>query len=115
MWVRGLKHNLVARQRVHLQSHPMWVRGLKHQDMFLAASWQQSHPMWVRGLKHLLWSELINILQSHPMWVRGLKHRQMCHPSRVSVAPYVGAWIETKQANQTGHNKDGRTLCGCVD
>ena len=33
---------------------------------------------------------------SHPMWVRGLKHLYLL--SRfflLSVAPYVGAWIET--------------------
>ena len=37
-------------------------------------------------------------LQSHPMWVRGLKqsahgHYSICY----RVAPYVGAWIETRQ------------------
>ena len=35
-------------------------------------------------------------MQSHPMWVRGLK---LVYASldveRLTVAPYVGAWIET--------------------
>ena len=33
---------------------------------------------------------------SHPTWVRGLKHVKMNKaPLASSVAPYVGAWIET--------------------
>ena len=43
----------------------------------------------------LIFSLLLN-MQSHPTWVRGLKQAmclQMC--LRCSVAPYVGAWIET--------------------
>ena len=34
---------------------------------------------------------------SHPTWVRGLKH--LNYPDRklpVGVAPYMGAWIETR-------------------
>ena len=33
---------------------------------------------------------------SHPVWVRGLK-RHICHMAQLSssVAPRVGAWIET--------------------
>ena len=34
--------------------------------------------------------------QSHPTWVRGLKLEVYLHSDiNVSVAPYVGAWIET--------------------
>ena len=33
---------------------------------------------------------------SHPTWVRGLKHHRICAPRQGStVAPYMGAWIET--------------------
>ena len=36
-------------------------------------------------------------MQSHPTWVRGLKHNLRRYRSkRNTVAPYVGAWIETK-------------------
>ena len=34
---------------------------------------------------------------SHPMWVRGLKRKQYeAEQAKQAVAPYVGAWIETK-------------------
>ena len=50
----------------------------------------------MRGLKHIpaeipRWWKL-----SHPSWVRGLKHAQTPTMSnRQTVAPLVGAWIET--------------------
>ena len=34
--------------------------------------------------------------QSHPTWVRGLKLVVRHRPHQVLVAPYVGAWIETR-------------------
>ena len=34
-------------------------------------------------------------MQSHPTWVRGLKHVVATKANHYSVAPYVGAWIET--------------------
>ena len=46
-------------------------------------------------------------MQSHPSWVRGLKLKYVgVTKAAWAVAPLVGAWIETKQANQTGHNKE---------
>ena len=71
------------------------------------------------------------------MWVRGLKHLSV-HRQYTSylVAPYVGAWIETrmdcscrnprmshpmwvrglKHANKaSARYRHSRTLCGCVD
>ena len=42
----------------------------------------------------LIFSLLLN-MQSHPTWVRGLKHNCGKCPYCLSVAPYVGAWIET--------------------
>ena len=43
----------------------------------------------------LIFSHLLNML-SHPTWVRGLKHfYQKLTSIPRSVAPYVGAWIET--------------------
>ncbi len=57
-----------------------------------------SHPSWVRGLKQNQLSEDCPADQSHPSWVRGLKHYgyyDQLHP--YSVAPLVGAWIETHE------------------
>ena len=56
-----------------------------------------SHPTWVRGLKLKYADELDSAVKSHPTWVRGLKLR--CHVTMCverEVAPYVGAWIETR-------------------
>ena len=58
-----------------------------------------SHPMWVRGLKPRRGLHALRMDTSHPMWVRGLK--QLYQPEvacAISVAPYVGAWIETSAA-----------------
>ncbi len=75
---------------------------------------------------------------SHPMWVRGLKLGEPCHDvCELGVAPYVGAWIETKYydtgldthhvapyvgawietvyRNTNVSASTCRTLCGCVD
>ena len=52
--------------------------------------------MWVRGLKQKRMAVVNGIMGSHPMWVRGLKLRENCQTlPHSSVAPYVGAWIET--------------------
>ena len=49
------------------------------------------------------------------MWVRGLKLKaQHRAHSRATVAPYVGAWIETSIA-WLPTAQSCRTLCGCVD
>ena len=52
--------------------------------------------MWVRGLKLLTFVSLFVLLLSHPMWVRGLKLIKLIHTNNPeTVAPHVGAWIET--------------------
>ena len=58
----------------------------------------RSHPTWVRGLKLGSVQEVARRRKSHPTWVRGLKHgvRQRERRER-RVAPYVGAWIETRK------------------
>ena len=51
----------------------------------------------MRGLKLKYADELDSAVKSHPTWVRGLKLR--CHVTMCverEVAPYVGAWIETR-------------------
>ena len=40
--------------------------------------------------------------ESHPMWVRGLKHNSFAGLDITSVAPYVGAWIETQETTGYG-------------
>ena len=76
----------------------------------------KSHPTWVRGLKLVV--RLLNLGEqlSHPTWVRGLK---LYFPTKfyldTSVAPYVGAWIETKAPLTKQSNISCRTLRGCVD
>ena len=58
--------------------------------------------MWVRGLKLVNASLNLGSLLSHPMWVRGLKPAiQPYLYSPVSVAPHVGAWIETNIENHS--------------
>ena len=71
----------------------MWVRGLKQGKGGLAMCFCVSHPMWVRGLKLL-----VSIMMK----------------CALIVAPYVGAWIETKDIKNARRRKS-RTLCGCVD
>ena len=52
--------------------------------------------MWVRGLKHSVAIRHFQLIMSHPVWVRGLKLGEGLYTSGdLSVAPRVGAWIET--------------------
>ena len=97
----------------------------------------RSHPMWVRGLKLVVLIRLIDVGKSHPMWVRGLKLLLLLIlPKVLTVAPHVGAWIETLTRYWTfvfikshpmwvrglkqfslieERNMISRTPCGCVD
>ena len=82
------------------KSHLTWVRGLKLFERFVYVFNQRSHLTWVRGLKlpSVLGTGLYE--QSHLTWVRGLKHLQISlEANLVRVAPYVGAWVETKFGN----------------
>ena len=56
---------------------------------------KQSHPSWVRGLKLLMLGLLFVSIRSHPSWVRGLKLLEKTDKLINTVAPLVGAWIET--------------------
>ena len=54
-----------------------------------------SHPTWVRGLKQLRVAGL-RLHTVAPYVGAWIETPFMCHPSAVpKVAPYVGAWIET--------------------
>ena len=56
-----------------------------------------SHLTWVRGLKQKLNRTNGQPISSHLTWVRGLKPRYYELKTNVDrVAPYVGAWVETK-------------------
>ena len=53
---------------------------------------------------------------SHPTWVRGLKLNIFrIIEIAITVAPYVGAWIETRLEADSMIPPIGRTLRGCVD
>ena len=57
---------------------------------------KRSHPTWVRGLKLMFLVLKVLKLRSHPTWVRGLKLMTLLPRNLLmTVAPYVGAWIET--------------------
>ena len=56
----------------------------------------KSHPVWVRGLKLLILTLTLLQIPSHPVWVRGLKPSDFnINTVTNTVAPRVGAWIET--------------------
>ena len=98
-------------------SHPLRVRELKHRFCFNLVCTGSSHPLRVRELK--LFNEKINEIEkcrtlygcvnwnsrllriwarskSHPLRVRELKHSEIESPSLKDVAPFTGAWIETR-------------------
>ena len=78
------------------KSHPTWVRGLKLKLIWVFLQNVMSHPTWVRGLKQMTDICPYYEAMSHPTWVRGLKLIQRQADYRcTSVAPYMGAWIET--------------------
>ena len=81
-------------------SHPTWVRGLKRRITTKKTTNNMSHPTWVRGLKQINSRIVTRSRPSHPTWVRGLKRRyDALHDGGYGVAPYVGAWIETRIRN----------------
>ena len=80
----------------------MWVRGLKRISGNWCWFYSWSHPMWVRGLKLLSRAAPMRLNRSHPMWVRGLKPKNDVELLQlITVAPYVGAWIETTRICST--------------
>ena len=46
----------------------------------------------------MIFRHLLN-MRSHPTWVRGLKLYLSLTRQKISVAPYVGAWIETRRGH----------------
>ena len=54
-------------------------------------------------------------MRSHPSWVRGLKQAALMNAKAYTVAPLVGAWIETSAGTGYNDRKERRTPRGCVD
>ena len=137
VWVRGLKLVFGLDVLGFFRSHPVWVRGLKLISLKVplckdrvaprVGAWietpaspddlklSESHPVWVRGLKHYLIIYFLLVRMSHPVWVRGLKQYSTDFAEQPSVAPRVGAWIETEITKSMSRTRQGRTPCGCVD
>ena len=94
----------------------MWVRGLKQSGLCDYIGGFSSHPVWVRGLKHIGVIRLFVFTLSHPVWVRGLKLIFALSNIKIyTVAPRVGAWIETTIEGVNLLSLSSRTPCGCVD
>ena len=99
VWVRGLKRMSTMSMKGQSTSHPVWVRGLKRLTEAVVCRYPGSHPVWVRGLKLENKAKSLQKEESHPVWVRGLKPSVLMEISeRHTVAPRVGAWIETKES-----------------
>ena len=94
----------------------MWVRGLKLIDSGRNILGALSHPVWVRGLKHLYRISFVILLSVAPRvgaWIETVcfSIRWIC----LAVAPRVGAWIETHHSILMPLPLWRRTPCGCVD
>ena len=94
----------------------MWVRGLKQNDIESAYRCYRSHPMWVRGLKPVLPLKLNVARTVAPhvgAWIETMLLTEKEKPKEV--APHVGAWIETASSCSLVSLSCSRTPCGCVD
>ena len=72
--------------------------------------------MWVRGLKHNSTSNLLvdeSVAPHVGAWIE--TKTNFCDLAWVSVAPHVGAWIETMSRLKMRDCSVCRTPCGCVD
>ena len=76
----------------------------------------RSHPTWVRGLKHFNQHFSSDLQRVAPYVGAWIETKENCSSlERKRVAPYVGAWIETYLTRLIGLSKMSRTLRGCVD
>ena len=75
-----------------------------------------SLPSWERGLKRFYIILFSSGIMSLPSWERGLKrYLLVLLPEPSLVAPFVGAWIETKTEAAIKRQEAGRSLRGSVD
>ena len=100
---------------VNEKSHPTWVRGLKPSTATISVLTPKSHPTWVRGLKLFpnptVWQ--ITVAPYVGAWIETVNGTTIIQI--LLVAPYVGAWIETPLGAYAGKGVGSRTLRGCVD
>ncbi len=113
VWARGLKPFTSYDKWFQLTSRPVWARGLKRLIVMLKLQSVRSRPVWARGLKPIIDVTQLYSKQSRPVWARGLKLYNITILVYRSVAPRVGAWIET--AINTYADGDRRAPCGRVD
>ena len=76
----------------------------------------RSHPTWVRGLKlglSLLRKYLMGVAPYVGAWIE--TKVSLMNDVNGAVAPYVGAWIETIGCSKRCRSVFSRTLRGCVD
>ena len=95
--VRGLKRLNRINRNTHSKVAPYTGAWIETWLPFDSSNWPApSHPTRVRGLKLGEQRMLTHGYTSHPTRVRGLKQAWL-RPlqSRIPVAPYTGAWIET--------------------
>ena len=88
-------------------SLPSWERGLKLTSPGFLPGQHRSLPSWERGLKPVPCSTSSLRPPSLPSWERGLKlPLHYNHLYFESVAPFVGAWIETMKVIMTKQKKN---------
>ena len=138
VWVRGLKLPAQGGQSGGCVVAPCMGAWIETED-----AWVIESAYWVAPCMGA-WIETSSQnsanktnLKSHPVWVRGLKQRRLytffamlrrtlygCvdwnnsalrRLGKASVAPCMGAWIETEVVNTNLQGINGRTLYGCVD
>ncbi len=119
VWARGLKHHGGGKQynpsvvapRVGAWIETSWRPSLvklrssvaprvgawiETTNLDYRLEYRPSRPVWARGLKLGQDYQQYNRLLSRPVWARGLKQsRIVFDTSYRTVAPRVGAWIET--------------------
>ena len=94
--MRGLKPNSRATRTPVTKVAPYVGAWIETDNRHYERPNHQSHPTWVRGLKPDRKRGTFGTKPSHPTWVRGLKQsKEIKEKSKQTVAPYVGAWIET--------------------
>ena len=98
------------------KSRPSRARGSKRQRTTVDPSGASSRPSRARGSKHQQGVVDQRHSQSRPSRARGSKQsRRYCHETNAAVAPFTGAWIETRRTAIRKSGGCGRALHGRVD
>ena len=116
LWERGLKSGKSPKV---LSSGPVapfvgaWVE--IDGNVIIINPFISSLPLWERGLKSLLCIVIYNDWWSLPLWERGLKLAMFeTRDYGITVAPFVGAWVEISLAQTLANYVTSRSLCGSV-